>query len=163
MRPAEFSQVYEAHKALVLSVCHVYFPGNEKDDLFQEIWTEIFKSIDTFKGKAKLSTWIFSVARNTSLSYLEKQKRKAPHTAVLPASLPGAGSPEETVLSREKVNGILARLSPEFQEVLLQKYLFDQSYEELAEKLNIPVSTVKSRLFEARKKMRDFLFPESSA
>lgn len=157
---SEFSKVYESHKALVMAVCNMYSQGHEKDDLFQEIWTEVFRSLNNFKGNAKLSTWIYSVARNTAISFLKKRSNQPLPSLSPQVSPPQPKTPEEILFSREEVKRFMVRLSPEEQEILLQKYLFHLSYEELSKRLSIPVSTVKSRLFEARKRMRDFFFSQ---
>ena len=151
MTSRKFRQIYEDHKGLVFSIARLYsnLPG-ERMDLFQEIWLQVYQGFVRFEGKSKLSTWIFSVAKNTAINFLKRNKKNA--AATLPRSIPQI-TPEQQLLSREEVRGVLEKLSSEEQELVLLKYCYDQTYEELARRIEVPVSTIKSRLFEARKKM----------
>lgn len=73
-----FKQIISNHEALIHGICR-HYNSNEEDrkDMYQEILVNIWKSIDNFRGDSKLSTWIYRVAVNTSLSFNNKSFRNA--------------------------------------------------------------------------------------
>lgn len=74
MEKQQFIQLINAHQGVILSLCKVYYTRNEdQQDAFQEIVYQLWKSIDNFNGKSKISTWIYRVSLNTILN----DKRKA--------------------------------------------------------------------------------------
>lgn len=158
MEKQEFKKIYETYKDFVFSVVVFHTHSkSERDDIFQEIWLEIYKSIDRFKGNSKLSTWIFSVSRNTIFTHFKKISKPVP--SLVP---PPQKSLEEKIFEKQFIQDAMEKLSDAEQEIIFCKYISDYSYEELSKMLNIPLTTVKSRLFEARKKLRETLFKDAS-
>ncbi|NLI79829.1 MAG: sigma-70 family RNA polymerase sigma factor [Candidatus Riflebacteria bacterium] len=147
-----FSEIFATHRKLVWSVaCFHVAARQDREDLFQEIWEAIFHSLHQFAGRSRLSTWIYSVARHTAQRYVTRHRPRGQP----PRPEGGAPSPEEVVLSREALAHAMASLTEPEVEIIFFRYVGGHSYDELAEILNIPLSTVKARLFEARRKIRD--------
>jgi len=146
----EFPAIYDEYKNLVYSAIHFYVRDPEiKEDLHQEVWLNVYKSIGTFDSRAKLSTWIFGLAKNVILAW----RRKNPPPVEAPEDIP-APSEEERTVERLDLERAMVDLSPEDQQILFMKYTMDLGYDELSRKLGIPLSTVKSRLFEARARLK---------
>lgn len=155
-------------------------------DLTQDAMVRIIEGLSTYDGRSKLSTWMIRVTMNVCLSKMrsEKLRRHASLDAPgagLSGSRGGAGLagregqsiaqrlPESadrepdgaTSVQREElrrsVAAALLRLSPEQRSILVLRDSRDLDYEQIAEVLDIPVGTVKSRLFRARSALRDAL------
>lgn len=154
MKREDFSSIYEEYKNVVYSAVHFYARDAEvKEDLFQEIWMNVFKSLESFGSRAKLSTWIFGVSKNVISAWRRKEKPTEPAPDDLPSNAPG----EEALVKKMDLERAMLELSAEDQQILFLKYTCDLDYEELVKKLGIPLSTVKSRLFEARNRLRKIL------
>lgn len=131
----------------------------EAEDLTQEIFVELFRALPQFRGDAALSTWLYRIALNRCLRY---QSRRQPDTVTLD-DLPLTGdapSPDEHTLQtelRSHVNDALQTLSPGHREAVILHELHGLTYAECAAILNVPVGTVKSRLFHAFGRLRERL------
>lgn len=138
-------------------------------DLAQDTFLKAWSNLRSFQGGAALGTWLHSIALNQVRSEMRKraaQKRGAPRSldagrggddegAIDPAdAAPGA---EDRAASREHVallRRAVAELDPDSREVIVLREFQDQSYEEIAAAVGVPVGTVRSRLFRAREELR---------
>lgn len=140
-------------------------------DLTQEAMIKVIQGLDSYDGRSKLSTWIIRVTMNCCLSHLRKQRLRrhgsleagwAESSAAAPFRDRGGGSagelsPPARVEQAEMRNALsraLAGLDPEMRSVLVLRDMQDLEYHRIAEVLEVPVGTVKSRLFRARLALR---------
>ncbi len=132
------------------------------EDLAQETFLKAFRALGRFDPSRKFSSWLFKIAHNAALDELRRQGGEmlsldapaGPDEAPmeLPAD-PAAENPLERLSSREAGRALeraVARLRPQYREVLLLRFAQDLSYDEIAEVLGIPLGTVKIHLFRAR-------------
>jgi RNA polymerase sigma-70 factor, ECF subfamily len=137
-------------------------------DLTQECFIRAWRALGTFGGQAGFYTWLYQISRNVVISEVRKERARPRISASLnddgPRSSARALEPEdarpaaeERLLLRERREIVLdavAALSPDFREVVVLRDIEDRSYEEMAELLDIPVGTVRSRLFRARLELK---------
>jgi RNA polymerase sigma-70 factor (ECF subfamily) len=139
----------------------------EACDVVQEVFLKVFRKIDSFRGDSSLKTWIYRIAVNEAHNHgrwngrhrrqevgLEGDEDSRRYCDILAA--PG-GSPFDYVLDRERhrlVEAALAELSPSFRSVVVLRDVEDLSYEEIAEILDVPLGTVKSRILRGREALR---------
>ncbi|MCX8007052.1 MAG: sigma-70 family RNA polymerase sigma factor [Coriobacteriia bacterium] len=121
------------------------------EDATQEVFVKVYRSLPGFDGRSAFSTWLFRVTRNVCLDMVRAQKR-----VPLPAELsdfdpPRSEDAADLVALSDAVEKAIATLPPEEREALGAIAVFDLSYEQAAEALGVPVGTVKSRVFRARK------------
>lgn len=144
----------------------------DAQDLTQETFVQAYQSLGRFQGASKLSTWLFSVARNVLRNHYRDRsrlKRKAPELSLetlreerrLGEHEADSGSgPLETILAEETrrrlCQAVLA-LPEEMKDCVLLHYDQGLKYREIAAVRRLPVGRVKSRLFEARKKLEAML------
>lgn len=143
---------------------------DDADDMTQEILIKIFRSIASFKGNSKFSTWVYRVAVNTCLDELKKKKNKK--YISLDADFGNeegesrieirdeAPSPErraEQKELREIVASAISKLSDEHKTVIVLRDLRGLSYSEIAEILGCNDGTVKSRINRARAQLKGIL------
>ena len=120
------------------------------EEVTQDSFLKIWQALPGYDGRASLSTWIYTIARNTSISHLRAQSyRKA---------LPLEEAPElfakvDPVLSRIETERLLANLPEEQREIIVLFYLQERSIEDVAAMLDLPEGTVKSQLHRARQAM----------
>ncbi len=149
-----FNKIYNEHKAIVYSVARQYAYDNDAcEDMFQEAWMNIYKSIDSYKSKSKISTWIFGVARNCALSYNKKIK-VFPTDKIQNESDSGF---EKNLLDKIDIRDAMEKLSADEQLIIYLRYTMNYNYIEISEKMDLSEKIIKSRLFETRKKMRKIL------
>lgn len=133
--------------------------GNQRDaeEVLQDILLAGVSALRDYSGKARLSTFIFSIARNKIVDYYRKKKIKQVIFSTLPELgnlLSTLASPEEQLdkkLNKERISGVLRRLKPGYQKVIAMKYIQGMTMKEIARRLNQTIKTVESRLFRARK------------
>jgi RNA polymerase sigma-70 factor (ECF subfamily) len=142
--------------------------GNSEDaqDVVQEAFLNAYQSLDSFKGDSLFFTWLYRIAVNTAISYRRKVRATAridgrnggPGIEPLdPSELNQPGFALEQEEQGHRVHRALARLSPEHRAVLVMKDMEGQKYEAMAEVLQVPVGTVRSRLHRARLELRELL------
>ncbi len=134
----------------------------ETQDLVQEAFIKSYKALESFNKQYSFSTWLFKIASNNCIDHLRKRRLKTTSIDVpiqtedgsLSQDLPDDSfSPEKDSLRNElflSVNSIIDELPEKYKVVINLRHKEDQSYEEIAVALDIPIGTVKARIFRAR-------------
>jgi RNA polymerase sigma-70 factor, ECF subfamily len=155
-----FDQVMEAHEDRVFSVCLRILGDRETAlDATQDTFLTVFRKAAQFQGKSALGTWIYRIAVNTCYDHLRKAKRR-PTTSLPENTDPADPTAEELVVAaglRPEIERALATLSSDFRSVIVLSDLHGLPLPEVAEILDIPVGTVKSRVFRARRLLAEQL------
>lgn len=128
------------------------------DDVVQEVFIKVFKSLDTYDGRAAFTTWLFRVTRNVCLDLLRRGAHRP--VPVDPIDLVGVRTEPDhaqRVVDTAAVEQAMRALQPEDREALGAVSVFGLSYQEAAETLDVPVGTVKSRVFRARRTLVQIL------
>ncbi|MGO8671255.1 MAG: RNA polymerase sigma factor [Capsulimonadaceae bacterium] len=138
-----------------------YAAPADVDDLTQEIFLDLFRCIDTYGGRAQLSTWAYRVALNHCLRHRERVRpQTASYEEALAVQPAAEGNPFRAAARselRDQVNSALAGLSEEHRVVVILHEMHGLTYNECADTLGVPVGTVKSRLSNAFRRLRDRL------
>lgn len=144
---------------------------DEAEDLAQEVFVQVFKAIDQFRGDSKLSTWVYRIAVNLCKNrskYLSRRHlgdqddvdaiaERAPLTSAKGVSVGDISRPDEIVegMQLERiVKMAISQIEPDFREVLVLRDVEDLTYEEIAEITGLASGTVKSRIHRARGQLR---------
>jgi RNA polymerase sigma-70 factor, ECF subfamily len=129
--------------------------GNVEDaeDVTQTVFLNAFRKLRTYNPKYKFFSWVYRMTVNESLNVIKRRKRTVTLEALPPVPAPGATA-DRTTEAEDLVGKALMRLKPDDRAVVVLKHFASFSYEEIAEVLEIPVRTVKSRLFTARDRLR---------
>ena len=138
-------------------------------DVVQDAFLSAYQSLDTFKGDSLFFTWLYRIAMNTAFSLKRKQRLRlkvsAPQRSEEPfdTSLDSQpGHALEKADEERRVQFALSRLSAEHRIVLIMKDMEGQKYETMAEVLQVPIGTIRSRLHRARMELREILLQEKS-
>ncbi len=126
------------------------------DELTDDVFLEIWRSADRFEGRSAVATWILAIARFKALSLLRRE-RECELDEATAAQIPDCADGPELTLQRKDRGKILrrflGRLSIDHREVIDLVYYHDKSIDEVAQIVNVPVNTVKTRVFYARKRL----------
>ena len=137
------------------------------EDLTQDAIIKAWQSHENFQGKSKVSSWLCSIAKNTAIDHLRKHGRMVMMgDRAMPEKVDTSlhVNPEAAMIADEteqamndKVQTAISKLNDKHAQVITMYHLQDMSYEAIAKQLRIPKGSVMSRLFHARKKMRELL------
>ncbi|MFG0331173.1 MAG: RNA polymerase sigma factor [Phycisphaerales bacterium] len=166
------TELLESLRDRLYSVCfRMVSAPEDAADLTQDALTKVLMNLNRYDGRAAFSTWAYRIAMNTSLSHLRRRKTRSAHVwDDAPVDLdrihgeprggggesgePGSGSRVEWNERRRGVLEALARLPDEARALLILRDVRGLDYRQIAEVLESPVGTVKSRLFRARLALR---------
>ena len=168
-----FAELMEKYQRMVVTTCRGFVASyHEAEDLAQDVFVELYESLPGFRKESKLSTWIYRIAVNKSLNHLRKKKREA---SIFNLNLFHKGDGKDTsfqivstddaeadysIVSSENKRLLKEAINklPENQRVaiILSKYQ-DLSYKEIAEVMDVSVSSVESLLFRAKTNLRKYL------
>ncbi len=147
-----FKQWIEEHKGVILKVVRANAANPEdQNDLFQEIAFQVWLSIPAFQKRAKVSTWIYRVALNTSLVWHRAQKKNCHgHTPLYLVNemLDSGVDPSTSMESQEKLDWLYEEIRklPTIDRSLALLYLDEFSYQDIADILGISINNVGVRL-----------------
>jgi RNA polymerase sigma-70 factor (ECF subfamily) len=139
----------------------------DAEDLTIEAFGKAFKNLNQYTAEFAFSTWLFRIAANNCIDYLRKRNRiqftsginnSGEETNGDPANIPSPNpGPEEMIIAKQKIkmmHEVVEKLKPHYRMLIEMRYFKELSYEEIASELDLPLGTVKAKLFRAR----DFLY-----
>jgi RNA polymerase sigma-70 factor (ECF subfamily) len=154
---------------------HQYYPRlfsyllkiTRRADLVEEVLNDvmlaIWKGAAGFDGRSRVSTWIFGIAYHKALKALARRAPAIARSVELDGETPEPVDRDEpeSLLARRELAGVLGRalraLSPEQRTVVELTYYYGLPYQEIADIMGCPVNTVKTRMFHARRRLRELL------
>jgi RNA polymerase sigma factor (sigma-70 family) len=162
---AAFKQVFEAHKDRIYNtILYMLQSAAEAEDLTQEVFVELFLSIESFKENAQLSTWLYRIAINKTLNYLRFKKAKKRLGVVLSIFnlLPSEDASDfihpgiilENKELSEALYKAIAQLPEKQKTAFVLRQLEDLSYAEIAEIMQTTLPSVESLLFRAKQNLQ---------
>ena len=156
-----FSQLVSRYRKLVYSVvCRFSRDNEEAEDLSQEVFIKIFKSLGTYNPQFKFSTWTVKVATSICLDFARKRKLSSVSLEEYENIADDGNSPEDMMLKKEKtlfVRSAIESLPEIYRTPIVLYHHKGMSYKEIAEALGKPVSIVKNRIFRARLTLKESL------
>jgi RNA polymerase sigma factor (sigma-70 family) len=154
MNEQQFLQLIDQHQGIIHKICRLYRDSREdREDLFQEIVFQLWKSVPTFEGKANFSSWMYRIALSTAIATFRKKKPDIIYTTDLPEQEAAEQKPSE---QREKLFEALRKLNDD-EKALITLFLEDLSYREISEITGITENNVGVKLSRIRKKLHQFL------
>lgn len=164
MATVDFTELYHLYsqklRYIAYSVTKDWFIA---EDVVQEAFIKAYKKIDSIEDKKKISAWLSSITMRTAIDYFRSEKRKhwtpvdmsLVDPACLMVSIEWVTEKEvEEKLFKEEIIKQMDYLSNEYQEVLLLKMQYGLKENEIAHLLQLKSSTVKTRLYRARRKLK---------
>lgn len=133
--------------------------GNADDaaELTQTVFVRIYEKLGTYDERYKFFSWLYKIAVNASINFLEQKKRYDVLTDREVSQEPRVEEQVEASERAEKLEDAILELRTEYRIVIVLRHFHDLSYDEMGKILDLPEKTVKSRLFTARQMLKDIL------
>ena len=171
---AAFEVLVKSHQKRVFNIAYrMTGDYEEASEVVQDVFLSAFRSIKTFRGDAKFSTWLYGITVNITKNRMKRVKVRSLHEnqSIDDPEVPQMHGDSATCNSyclsgleelerkelQEKVQECISSLDTEYREALILRDIQGFSYEEIRDILNIPEGTVKSRIFRARDILRERL------
>jgi len=166
-----FDEVYREHGGRVLgAVRSVLGPDGETEDVVQNAFIEINRSLSSFRGQSKLSTWVYRIAVNVALQHIRKKQRKRWLSFGLIHDGSHVQGPsydgERRLESRQalrRVYALVNKLSEKKRTAWVLYEMEGMTPVEIAEVLELPLNTVRSRILSARREILEGLAADGGA
>ena len=128
--------------------------GDDADDLLQETFVKVYINLHRYSPHYTFGQWIYTIARNTFIDFARKRQDDLPldERFAIPV-VSSAPTPEERVISiqqRSQLDGHMARMEAGYRRLIELRFFDQLSYDEIAQRLSIPLGTVKTRIHRAR-------------
>jgi RNA polymerase sigma-70 factor (ECF subfamily) len=169
---AAFGQLVDEYKDKIYNyVARMLNDPYEAEDVTQEAFLRAYKSLPRFRGASSFHTWLYRIASNLAIDVVRKRKRQDPTFSLdeplesddgeYERELPDeTGGPEDRTSTRETrvaVRRAIMDLPEKLRDVMILYELQGETYEDIAGILDVPLGTVKSRLFNARNRLKESL------
>lgn len=163
-----FQEIVERYKKKVYYIAYdIVGDFHEAEDISQEVFIKMYRALDRFRKDAKMSSWLYQIAVNTSIDSLRKRKAKprinvedieqvGGQEQALKSASPEADPERRAVatLMQEHIDHALHKITPQERAVFVMRHYNEFKIREIADVLEVSSGTVKSLLFRALKKMR---------
>lgn len=166
-----FNLLVARHQNKIAGLLTRYVSTNDIPDVVQETFIKAYRSLHLFRGDSAFYTWLYRIAVNTAKNYITAQGRRPPGDDIQADDaesyetgdgLRNIDTPENLVLSSELKDVIfetIAALPEELKTAITLRELEELSYEEIADIMECPVGTVRSRIFRAREMINSKIAP----
>jgi RNA polymerase sigma-70 factor, ECF subfamily len=159
---AAWEQIVRTYRRRVFNIAYKFTGRHDlAEDLTQDVFVKIFKSLDTFDRRANFQTWLVSVSRNLCIDHYRsvRKEREAIDRDVDPGDLAPVApttSPYAALEATDRASLLrrgLKELAPSLKEAVVMRDLQELTYQEIADKLGLPEGTVKSRINRGRNEL----------
>ncbi|WP_281543255.1 RNA polymerase sigma factor [Maribacter aestuarii] len=154
-KETEFAELIRKHQGLLFKVTSIYTDNKtDREDLFQEVVYQLWKSFDSFRNESKITTWMYRVAMNTAISQLKKRKRRPDAVPISDTVLSYSENSNEEYEERlRSLYKHIERLNV-LEKGLMLLLLEGKSYKEIAEITGLSDSNVGTRISRIKEKLR---------
>lgn len=149
-----FEALVRRHTRAVYAHAFRFFGDHSAaDDVVQEVFVKVYRSLDSFDERSRFSTWLYRVTRNTCLDQVRAGNRRPQPVDPVEVVVAAPGDLSDRVALSASVEQALQALPPEDRDALSAVSIFGLSYAEASIVLGVPTGTVKSRVFRARRSL----------
>ncbi len=153
--------LYSRHNVRVYRfILRIVRDSTMAEDLVSQVFLDVWRTASQFEGRSQVSTWLLSIARFKALTSLRQRRFEDIDQDDVREIADEADTPEvslERATTSEILRACIAKLSPAHREIINLVYYHEKSVEEVGEIIGIPQSTVKTRMFYARKQLAELL------
>ena len=158
----DFLQIIQKNQGIIHKVCNMYCDSQEdRNDLFQEIVAQLWKSFPSFRQESKVSTWMYRVALNTAITSFKKSKRRPDQNRLTYENFQLADEDYDTE-TEENIKLLHAAVSQltGVEKSIILLYLENKKYEEIAEITGITQNYVRVKMNRIKKKLKKLMVNE---
>lgn len=155
-----FKDIINSNKQNVRNIIRL-ITKETNEDLEQEVFVKVWKNQDKYEEKGSFKSWISTIAKNISKDYLKSNVKKNENNlttddVVVNSIKDNKLTPESSLLNKirqKRIIEAIENLKPKFKEVIILCEIDGYTYEETAKKLGVPVGTIKSRIYNAKREL----------
>ncbi len=159
-----FSQILHRYKvSITFTVGKMIKIQEDKDDIVMEAFSKAFQKLENYRPEFAFSTWLYNIAINHTIDFLRKKKLETFSMNQTSAGDDGEEyelnvkdnkpDPEELFIKQQRatlMRTILEKLNPQYRQMIEYRYFEELSYEEISDKMKLPIGTVKGHLFRSK-------------
>ncbi len=149
--------LYHQFKRRVFSMAQRIVGTTDAEEVAQEVFVRVFRSLAAFRGDSQLSTWVYRLTVNASLTHLARRSRRKEVSDEILAEVAAPPDPERDLGLAARIEAALQQLPPGYRAILVLHDVEGLSHDECAAILECRVGTCKSQLHKARARMRELL------
>jgi RNA polymerase sigma-70 factor (ECF subfamily) len=130
------------------------------EDIVSEVFIDVWRQAGRFEGRSQVTTWLLAIARNKALSALRRRAAEELDEEIAEFIEDPSDSPETAMQKKQRssvLQDCLTQLSPAHREIVDLVYYHEKTVEEVAEIIDVPANTVKTRMFYARKRIAELM------
>ncbi len=128
----------------------------DTEDLLQETFIKVYVNLHRYSPTYTFGQWVYTIARNTHIDFERSRQENLSLDEKISAPMASTPSPEDNLINlqqRSQIEHYIGCLSEQYRTLFTMRFLEDYSYDEIAEKLQLPMGTVKTRIHRARERM----------
>ena len=158
-----FEVLVRRYEQRIVSLAATLVGPGEAEDVAQEVFVRVYRALPTFRGESTFRTWLYRIAMNVGRSYRSHWWRREAVWGDSGADETSAFDPEDSAdfeamwLTRDTIERALGMLPEELRVAVVLRDLHGLDYREIAETTGVPMGTVESRIFRARRRLRRVL------
>lgn len=156
-----FAVIVSRYKKFIFGIVYRHFNSmDEVEDIAQEAFLKIYKSLKLYNPEYRFSTWTAKITVNLCLDVLRKKKVNMVSLDEVDVLAKDNHTPEEEYIENEKIamlRSAISKLPDKYRSIFCLYHESGKSYKDIADKLNLPMSLIKNRLFRARLMLRESL------
>ena len=157
---AYFEEVYQANKDKIYRLCLGFTGSNaDADDLLQEVLLKIWSNLDGFKGASKIETWVYRVATNTALLFVNRKKRSKTKLQEVPSGQLNFIRADHDPSVDLQINKLYAAISTlkEIDRIIISLLLEDKSYKEISEITGLEANHIGVKINRIKKDLKKIM------
>ena len=160
----QFNDLYAKNKDKIYRICCYYMDDpDDRQDLFQEVLTNIWRGLDRFEGRSKVSTWVFRIAVNSALAHRKKQRRENSSMNLAENEFADGYVHDSTEGEQESIRQLHRAISGlnKIERAIISLMLEDVSQKEIAEIMGFTENNIRVKIHRIKGKLKTLLNPQS--
>lgn len=159
-----FDEIIKANKQNIKNIVKL-ITKQENEDVEQEVYIKLWKNSEKYEERGSLKSWVNTVAKNASKDYLKSaavryEQNSTSDEYTLTSIKDKKRNPEDNLITTERQKRIInaiESLKPKLKETIMLCEIYGYTYEEASKKLDCPIGTIKSRIYNAKKELAEVL------
>jgi len=148
------------HRRTFLFLVRIVKDETLAEDVVSEVFLDVWRKAETFKGQSSVSTWLLAIARNKALTVLGRRSEVGLDDEMAATLVDPDADPERALQEKDRTKMLgqcLAQLSPEHGQIISLVYYREKTIREVADIVGVPEPTVKTRMFYARRRIAELM------
>ena len=147
----EYVELVSQYKDVIFKVCYIYAEKDELEDYYQEVLIQLWRSLPTFRGESKISTYIYRISLNTCISHVRKKSKIANRVPLIDVNIS-----ENNIEKRMQIDELYALINKlnKLEKAVILLWLEERDYEEIASIVGISKANVAVKINRIKEKLR---------